>query len=95
MRPAAHLQDLFNATMERDNGRNSQGQLARTRNPLFDLRNEIDTLFDRFFSTSLLAPFGGRLMEAQPLRQFGGALPKGRRLGVGSVKFRSWLNFQG
>jgi HSP20 family protein len=51
-------------------------QLARSGNPLFDLRNEIDTLFDRFFSTSLFSPFGSRMMEAQPLRQFGGSLPK-------------------
>src|SRR4051812_22714047 len=35
---------------------------ARSGNPLFDLRNEIDTLFDRFSSTSLFAPFGSRLM---------------------------------
>src|SRR5262249_4149835 len=54
-----------------------QNQHLGTGNPLFDLRNEIDTLFDRFFSTSLFAPFGNRVMEAQPLRQrLGGVLPK-------------------
>lgn len=57
----------------------SEGQrpLARTGNPLFDLRNEIDTLFDRFFSTSFFGPFGSRLIEAEPLRQrFGSIMPK-------------------
>ena len=56
----------------------SEGQRhpARMSNPLFDLRNEIDTLFDRFFSGSLFGPFGG-LPDAQPLRQrFGGMMPK-------------------
>ena len=53
-----------------------QRQPARMNNPLFDLRNEIDTLFDRFFSGSLFGPFGG-LPDAQPLRQrFGGMMPK-------------------
>lgn len=53
-----------------------QRQPAPAGNPLFDLRNEIDTLFDRFFSGSLFGPFGG-LPEAQPLRQrFGGMMPK-------------------
>lgn len=52
-------------------------QPARMANPLFDLRNEIDTLFDRFFSGSLLGPFGSAVREAQPLRQrFGGVMPK-------------------
>jgi HSP20 family protein len=55
--------------------REGQQQPARTAHPLFDLRNEIDTLFDRFFSGSLLGPFAG--FEPQPLRQrFGGMVPK-------------------
>jgi HSP20 family protein len=46
-------------------------------NPLFDLRDEIDTLFDRFFTGSLFGPFGAGIPEAQPLRQrFGGMMPK-------------------
>jgi HSP20 family protein len=53
-----------------------QRQPARAANPLFDLRNEIDTLFDRFFSGSLFGPFGG-VPDAQLLRQpFGGTMPK-------------------
>jgi HSP20 family protein len=55
--------------------REGQQSPARTSHPLFDLRNEIDTLFDRFFSGSLLGPFAG--LEAQPLRRrFGGIMPK-------------------
>lgn len=55
--------------------REGQQPPARASHPLFDLRNEIDTLFDRFFSGSLLGPFAG--LEAQPLRQrFGGTMPK-------------------
>jgi HSP20 family protein len=57
-------------------GESGQRQPARTGNALFDLRNEIDVLFDRFFSGSLFGPFGG-FPEAQPLRQrFGGMMPK-------------------
>ena len=63
---------------ERETGvarREGQRQPARATHPLFGLRDEIDTLFDRFFSGSLLGPFAG--LEAQPLRQsFGGVLPK-------------------
>ena len=52
-----------------------QQPATRASHPLFDLRNEIDTLFDRFFSGSLLGPFVG--FEAQPLRQrLGGTVPK-------------------
>jgi HSP20 family protein len=54
-----------------------QRQPARMANPLFDLRHEIDSLFDRFFSGSLFGPFGGGIPDAQPLRQrFGGMMPK-------------------
>ncbi len=55
----------------------TQRQPARTANPLFDLRNEIDTLFDRFFSGSMFGPFGAGIPDALPLRQrFGGMVPK-------------------
>lgn len=58
-------------------GDGGQRQMVRPGNPLFDLRSEIDTLFDRFFSGGLLAPFGGGLLDAEPLRQrFGGVMPK-------------------
>jgi HSP20 family protein len=66
------------ADQQRGITRSEGGQRPPTRagNPLFDLRNEIDTLFDRFFSGSLFGPFGG-LPDAQPLRQpFSGMMPK-------------------
>ena len=52
-----------------------QRQPAKGNHPLFDLRNEIDTLFDRFFSGSLFGPFGA-FTEPQPLQRFGGTMPK-------------------
>ena len=52
-----------------------QRQPAKGSHPLFDLRNEIDTLFDRFFSGSLFGPFGA-FAEPQPLQRFGGTMPK-------------------
>jgi HSP20 family protein len=53
-----------------------QRQPAKASHPLFDLRNEIDTLFDRFFSGSAFGPFVG-FAEPQLLHQrFGGLMPK-------------------
>jgi HSP20 family molecular chaperone IbpA len=44
--------------------------------PLSNLRNEIDTLFDRFFLGPVFAPFAGA-GQAQPLQQpWGGMMPK-------------------
>jgi HSP20 family protein len=55
----------------------AQRQPSRPANPLFDLRNEIDTLFDRFFSGGFFPPMLGGFPEGQPLRQrFGGMAPK-------------------
>jgi HSP20 family protein len=72
-----NMADAPKSTKGTEMSRREGQQLARTGHPLFDLRNEIDTLFDRFFSSSPFAPFGSRFMEAQPLQQrFGGALPK-------------------
>ncbi|MDF2763171.1 MAG: hypothetical protein K0S81_149 [Rhodospirillales bacterium] len=83
-RQSSGMEFLSNARMERTMADQQRGvarsekqrQPARMNNPLFDLRNEIDTLFDRFFSGSPFGPFGG-LPDAQPLRQrFGGMMPK-------------------
>jgi HSP20 family protein len=83
-RQSGGMEFLSNARMERTMADQQRGvarsegqrQPARMNNPLFDLRNEIDTLFDRFFSGSPFGPFGGP-PDAQPLRQrFGGMMPK-------------------
>ncbi len=72
------MTDASKGTREQQTGvTHSEGPRQLARNPLLDLRNEIDTLFDRFFSTPFFGPFGGRFLEAQPLRQhFGGIVPK-------------------
>ena len=87
------MADVYKGAKERGVSRSeSQQQLTRTGHPLFDLRNEIDTLFDRFFSNSLFAPFASRMMEAQPLRQrFGGTMPKVDARNR-TVISRSWRN---
>ena len=53
---------------------------TRGGHPLVDLRQEIDSLFDRFFQTPMWNPFGGRLFDVEPFRRletsFGPAAPK-------------------
>jgi HSP20 family protein len=53
---------------------------TRGEHPLVDLRQEIDSLFDRFFQTPMWNPFGGRLFDVEPFRRlgtsFGPAAPK-------------------
>jgi HSP20 family protein len=66
--------------MEEQNPRLTRGQRQQggggLANPLSDLRNEIDTLFDRFFTGPLLTPFGG-FGQGQPLQQrWGGLMPR-------------------
>jgi HSP20 family protein len=42
--------------------------------PLLSLRQEVDNLFDNFFSNFSLGPFGRRAFEFDPFRRFGGHL---------------------
>ena len=43
---------------------------ARGAHPLVDLRQEIDSLFDRFFQMPMWSPLGGRLFDIEPFRRF-------------------------
>ncbi len=46
--------------------------------PLLDLRQEVDSLFDNFFSSFSLGPFGRYGAEFDPFRRLGTALTSGR-----------------